>query len=375
MTTAMTTDRLLAIAYDLEQAGQLADAANMRRVAHDPALFATVTAAYLEDRARVARLVDQALDPLLAGARMLDQATRDPRADSDSPSAPFGTLADGTPIAGSLDRIEPGGRGGCTMADVGDWALVASRDGGISINDNGDDATSINIDVPSIAQIDSLRRLLASGVPEQLIASAVAWYRGDDAPPSLARPAPTVDNIGYLMGKIAGRLFDLDPSHTDRALTVLAQLDDSLPVPPVAEHPAILAARAYDQAPSPATYQAAAQAWEAAGLSVKEDDDDDARVVFTDTSRPITVERVESGHDRAWLDFTTGALDDHRVVVGVDIVGGRPGIDLIILGNQVGSGFVEDPALTLADLRQIRDDLSALLEDDRLVGALAEQQV
>jgi len=104
-----------------------------------------------------------------------------------------------------------------------------------------------------------------------------------------------------------------------------------------------------------------------------EDDDEDARTVFIDTSRPITVERVECGRDRAWLDFQAGDQVGERVMIGVDILGGRPGVELVILGNQIGPSFIDQPQLTLDDVRQIRDDLTALLADDRLLGALAEQ--
>lgn len=103
------------------------------------------------------------------------------------------------------------------------------------------------------------------------------------------------------------------------------------------------------------------------------DDDEDARIVSTDTSRPIVVERVEMGRDRAWLDFRLGAGDDRRMLVSTDIVGGRPGCDLVIHGSSVTSGCLDEPALTLDQLRQIHADLGAMLADDRLLGILAAQ--
>ena len=107
-----------------------------------------------------------------------------------------------------------------------------------------------------------------------------------------------------------------------------------------------------------------------AAPAIEEADDGDAHTVFTDTSRPITVERIESGRDRAWLSFSIG---DDRAMVDVDILGGRSGADLIIQGVQIGPDSAHEPGLTLDELRQIRDDLTALLADDRLLGALAEQ--
>lgn len=152
----------------------------------------------------------------------------------------------------------------------------------------------------------------------------------------------------------------------DDALAAIEQRLTERKQAPVAPHPLEAALRAYSAAGTPEHYAALATAWEAAGLPVK-DEDEDGRVVFTDTSRPITVERIEMGRDRSWLDFTIGDAIPHRMLVGVDIVGGRPGCELLIWGNSIHE---DGQTITLEQLRQIHADLGAMLADARLLAAL-----
>lgn len=153
-----------------------------------------------------------------------------------------------------------------------------------------------------------------------------------------------------------------DPLFFAEVTRVLAERE------PVVEHPMILAARAYDQAPTPEHYAAMAREWEAAGLPMHSEHDDPIETVIS-TERGITCTRVDSAPDRAWLSFTIGTKgEDGRILVDLDIVGGRPGCDLLIWGEQIN-----DEPMTLDQLRQIHADLGAMLADERLLGALAGQ--
>lgn len=101
--------------------------------------------------------------------------------------------------------------------------------------------------------------------------------------------------------------------------------------------------------------------------------DDDPRVTVVDDGERsgVQLKRYDArdGSD-SWLDFRIGELTEdqfNRVLVSVDLLGGHSGMELVIDGKQIADYW------TLADLRQLRDDLDRLLRDERLVGALAEQ--
>lgn len=93
-THATTPDRLLEMAYDMEQKGNLTLAAGLRKMAHDPDFRATVARllaeeesdAYLEARAAVARELDEVL------AVRLEPTYRDP-ANDDYTAEPIGPVA------------------------------------------------------------------------------------------------------------------------------------------------------------------------------------------------------------------------------------------------------------------------------------------
>lgn len=72
----------------------------------------------------------------------------------------------------------------------------------------------------------------------------------------------------------------------------------------------------------------------------------------------------------ACTDFTLG---DGLTKTRIGTYGGeKPGIALIIGGNGINEMFGE--IITLADLRQLRDNLSALLSDPRVLAACAEEE-
>lgn len=107
--------------------------------------------------------------------------------------------------------------------------------------------------------------------------------------------------------------------------------------------------------------------------------DDPLITVVDDGERSgVRLERLDWADRRSWLDFRRGEVPGEkyaRVLVSIDIEGGRPGLALDINGNEITSGWVDRPLWTLADLRQLRDDIDLLLRDPRLAGALAEQEV
>jgi len=81
----------------------------------------------------------------------------------------------------------------------------------------------------------------------------------------------------------------------------------------------------------------------------------------------VTHRQVQDGGS-TWATFTTGegltkvyvSADDHE----------WPGVHLIIGGSSINDGI--DEIIALADLRQLRDNLTALLADERLAAALGE---
>ena len=94
---------------------------------------------------------------------------------------PFGFLSNGAQIVGSRDFVFPEDRTGVVSARTGDnWYLTAQNDPDL-INISGDE-NNIDLEELTIADVNALRSLLATDLPEQLIAAAVAYGRGDPAP-------------------------------------------------------------------------------------------------------------------------------------------------------------------------------------------------
>ncbi len=116
-----------------------------------------------------------------------------------------------------------------------------------------------------------------------------------------------------------------------------------------------------------ATYELACQRSGATSLGEEpEADDDEPRVTLIDDGQKsgIRVERNDWDETPpAWLEFRTG-----QILASVEL-GGKPGVELIIDGISVADAW------SLAQLRQLRDDLDRLLRDERLIGALSEQEV
>jgi hypothetical protein len=98
------------------------------------------------------------------------------------------------------------------------------------------------------------------------------------------------------------------------------------------------------------------------------DIDDDLRCVYAEIRAGILAKRMESPAS-SWIDFSIG--EPERVLIGAHLSGpGASYIEVIIDGTPINE-FVGD-IWTLDNLRQLRDDLTALLNDDRLVGACQE---
>lgn len=103
----------------------------------------------------------------------------------------FGALTDGTPIIGFKDRRDPTGRTGVVSAYGDDWRFSAQDEPNlISIHGFG-----ININDATIEKINALRALLATDLPEQMLAAGVAYGRGDAGPPALPTAVRVVPDI------------------------------------------------------------------------------------------------------------------------------------------------------------------------------------
>lgn len=102
----------------------------------------------------------------------------------------------------------------------------------------------------------------------------------------------------------------------------------------------------------------------------QQDANSDPVCTFTETRGAVTVERWE-GPDSVFLDFTVGGDGiPHRVLLGVVLEGNNPDpgtAEFVLDGAEVDNDW------TLPRLRQLRDDLDALLADERVLSALAEQ--
>lgn len=72
----------------------------------------------------------------------------------------------------------------------------------------------------------------------------------------------------------------------------------------------------------------------------------------------------EAGVSIAYYDYSVGE-GLTNVLIGISAEG-KPGLELIIGGSQINA-FLND-VLTLADVRQLRDNLSALLADPRVAA-------
>ncbi len=71
----------------------------------------------------------------------------------------------------------------------------------------------------------------------------------------------------------------------------------------------------------------------------------------------------EAGVSIAYYDYAVGE-GLTKVLIGISTEG-KPGLELIIGGSQINTFL--DQALTLDDIRELRDNLSALLDDPRLL--------
>jgi hypothetical protein len=250
----------------------------------------------------------------------------------------IGTLSDGTPIDGMIDTIRPDVCTGVVWADNDEWHLTAQNDPDLFfiIGKN------IQLEELTIEQVNRLRALLNTDIPEQMIAAATAYGQGEAAPNTFAETAQTpecqalFDRLSPAAQRVAGRLIkylDRQPS-----LDAVEQTLDHISAVAASERPAPL------------------------------DDDPVFRVIDDGQKSGIRVERADRPFgDRAWLDFTAG-----DVQISADILGGRPGVGLVIYGESLNEGI--DDVLTLDDVRQLHADLGRILADERLLGALAEQE-
>jgi hypothetical protein len=122
----------------------------------------------------------------------------------------------------------------------------------------------------------------------------------------------------------------------------------------------------HGKARSPLFYEL--RTWIRETCDAEDADDDDTRCTYSETRAGILAERMESP-DSCWIDFTIG--EPARVLIGAHLSGpGASHIEVIIDGTPINERV--DDVWVLADLRQLRDDLTALLNDERLVGACQE---
>lgn len=85
-------------------------------------------------------------------------------------------------------------------------------------------------------------------------------------------------------------------------------------------------------------------------------------VCFTASAPTITTETWQLEYGETNTDFTVGQ-GLTRVTIGIS-GSDKPGLELIIGGNAINQYLNE--VLTLADVRQLRDNLNILLADPRL---------
>lgn len=114
------------------------------------------------------------------------------------------------------------------------------------------------------------------------------------------------------------------------------------------------------------------------------------RALNPTTSRRVEIARQfdEVFAEPTYRDPASGDLTDdpacplayHDFVIGEDLTrvligpfDSAYGIELLIAGCQVGSSFADEPQLTFDQVRQIRDNLTALLEDARVIAALGDR--
>lgn len=258
---------------------------------------------------------------------------------------PFGCLSNGAQILGTIDSIHPSKRTGIVSAQIGDdWRLSAQ--------DNPDliyiEGEGIDLGEVTIEQLNRLRSLLATDLPEQLIAAAVAYARGDVAPALVPTYAETASDP-----EMQARFNSLSPAAKRVASGLVALMDK------------------YGAADVEQTLDLV--------LGECDDDDDPVCTVIDDGERSgIRLERYDQ-HERgeqprAWLDFRVGSDgESERVLVSTYLYGStQQGLQLIIDGTSINDEL--DEVWTLADVRRLRDDLDRLLRDQRLLGALAEQE-
>jgi hypothetical protein len=130
------------------------------------------------------------------------------------PYEPFGALSDGSPIEGHTDDADPTGRNGVVSANLesfGDYRLTA-QDTPNLIDVQGD---GFLIEGATLAELHTLRDLLSTDLPEQVLRAAVAYGRCDTAPPCWAMATPTpptppiVDLTTMIPDRVNGTPIDL----------------------------------------------------------------------------------------------------------------------------------------------------------------------
>jgi hypothetical protein len=229
---------------------------------------------------------------------------------------PFGALSDGTPIMGVYDKDEPGGRAGIVHAAVDSFWLSAQDEPNLfTLQGNGFQLCDLTIE-----QINTLRTLLIADIPEQLLAAAVAHSRGDAEPPTFALPAApdagSRDRIRMVETYVAAVLRNGKP--TPEGIKVMARQIVVICTP----------------------------------------DEDDLPV--------IRFEQWQGEDGPIYNDFVAG---DGLTKVLIGTYGDdKAGVELIIGGTGINDK-VED-VITLADVCQLRDNLTAILSDARLAEVL-----
>lgn len=147
---------------------------------------------------------------------------------------PFGTLTNGAQIVGEIDRVHPDRRTGIVEATFDGWRMMAQDSPDLLFID----MDGIQLADVTIAQVNALRSLLATDMPEQLIAAAVAYGRGDAAdtyaeaaqnPEMQAAFAALSPEAQGITSRLVKLLDSYPPDAAERAIDYVL---DSLTAPP-----------------------------------------------------------------------------------------------------------------------------------------------
>ncbi len=234
-----------------------------------------------------------------------------------------GYLPDGTPIHGEyLINHTPRERWGVVAVDYLGWRITMDDDGYFTIaNDAGDGETLCDEwhmrDLPT--RRAAVSHLLLSDALERLHAAAIAWGRGEQPAPAPAASAEPGSVVWMIATYLAAVFRQGMP--TAEGFTQMAQQIALMCTPDEGEPPAVHT-----------------EQW--------------------------------SSDESTYTDFVIG---DGLTGVLIGTYGSdKPGVELTIGGSNLNARV--DQILTLSDVRQLRDNLTAILGDPRLAGVVARAE-